>query len=122
MSLTQSAPRILARLGNAHTLWRRTQVAGSTDWEAGAETSAFYPCRAHARGYDPRKTQGTLADNESLVIVDAATLAVAPVKGDRIAKGTFTANQAGAVWQEVTAVYAPQVGDARPLYRLRVTG
>lgn len=120
MSLIDSTADMIARKGAAFTLWRDAIAAGANEWTAGTKTPSFYPCRARQRYYDPRKVVGTINQNESLIIVSAPTLAVVPKPGDRIAKGAFTSNQAGAQWQQVIAVDIPIDGADVPVYRLKV--
>lgn len=116
-----SVSRILSRYGTAHTLWRSAQAAASQPWKSGIATDTFYACRARHRRMKPREIAGTIRENEALFIVDASTLAITPVKGDRITRGAFTTNDSQAQWFLITDVHAPGDGDAKPLYRLTVT-
>lgn len=116
-----SVTAMLKAFGAAYTLWRAAEAAGANSWSSGVVTNTFYPCRARAKDKTVRTVHGTIAETEKLLIVDAASLAIVPVKGDRVAKGTYTANQAGAHWHSVLEVYAPEDGAAVPVYRLRVS-
>lgn len=121
MSLTDRTEAMIARKGAEFTLWRDTVADGPNEWTAGSKTPDFYPCRARRRYYDPRKVVGTVNQNDSLIIVSAPTLAVTPKPGDRIAMGRFTANEAGAKWQQIIAVDIPLDGNDAAVYRLKVT-
>lgn len=121
MPLADTARRILARYGAPMTLWRQTQTAGANDWTKGAPADAFYACQARERGSMSYVMKGTLTQDERLVVIDAATLAVPPRKGDKIAAGTHTANTPGTLWHLVTAVDPPRYGAGPPVYRCKVT-
>ena len=121
MSLAGTVARMVARYGAAHTLLRTTNAAGPNDWTEGAPTNAFYPCRARefdGRGQDGELKPG-LSEGETTLTIDAATIAVAPRKGDRVALGTFTATD-GVSWSIVVDVAEPRIRGAVSAYKLRI--
>lgn len=121
MSLQPAVSRVLGRYGRPFTLWKQAQAAGAQPWKPGAVTEGFHTCTARQRRVDPRKLAGTVSENLGLIVVDASTLAVPPVKGDKIAPGEHVANAPGVEWYQVGAVDRPMAGDRLPVYRLEVS-
>lgn len=119
MSLASVQTRLNARFGAIYTLRKANRAAGANSWTAGAETPAFYPCRAKARHYRPNEIRGGIQEKDILVTVDEASIEVAPEVGDGIALGTHVAT-AGVAWGTIVNVYTTRVAGAVTSYRLQV--
>lgn len=118
MSIAAAIRAEIASKGAIYTLRRETAAAGANDWTRGAVTVTYYRCRARERMYKPDEVRGGILETDTLITVDAASIAVTPRKGDKLALGVF-ASDTGADWRLVISAYEPRVGGANVVYKLQ---
>lgn len=119
MSLHAAVSDVLNRQGTAWTLRKEARAAGANAWTAGAATASYSAMQARERSYRPMEIRGGIQEHDALLVVDAASVTVAPAEGDRVALGTF-AGDAGADWRHVVSVYAVTFAGETLVYRLQV--
>lgn len=119
MTLAGTVARVTARHGAAFTLLRRSLGVGAQPWKAGTPgVGTFEPVTAQERGYKPTEIKGTIQEGDVLITVDAATCALRPRAGDRVALGVHTA-EAGAEWRQIISVYEARKNGVVHAYKLQ---
>lgn len=122
MSAATAVANQLARHGAAWTLRRGGATgAGPNAWTAasGAPTFTYAPCRARERNYRPDEIKGPILDTDVEIVLDPATLAVTPVKGDKLAPGTLDGTALNAPWRTIIAVLPRFDGAKVAVYRIQ---
>lgn len=120
MTVAYTLGRIVDAYGAAYTIRKASPGAGANSWTQGAATISYAPCKGRERLHRARSLAGGMTEGLRLIVVDAATCATEPRKGDRIALGAFSSD-AGAEWLQIVNVYPAREGASVRAWRLEVS-
>lgn len=117
--MRQTVTSLVRQYGQTYTIRKATEGAGANAWTQGALTPSYSACLGKQRHYKPDEIVGAILEHDVLIVLEVQGLLVVPAAGDRIAIGTWAADDTGAEWLQVVNVYAAHAAGQVAAYRLQ---